>query len=61
MILFKDCRHFKGNIPCVQNKKSLTWCNGCDIYDPITMNILIKLLNLLIMKVIFNENIGTVS
>uniref|UniRef100_A0A6H1ZJT3 Putative glycosyltransferase n=1 Tax=viral metagenome TaxID=1070528 RepID=A0A6H1ZJT3_9ZZZZ len=41
MILFKDCRHFKGNIPCVQNKKSLTWCNGCDIYDPITMNILI--------------------
>ena len=36
-----DCRHFKGELPCIPNKQRGKICNHCDEYDKITTRILI--------------------
>ena len=36
-----DCRHFRGDIPCVPNKREGVHCDGCPYYEPVTENILI--------------------
>ncbi|HWF44787.1 MAG TPA: glycosyltransferase family 9 protein [Candidatus Kapabacteria bacterium] len=37
----KDCRYFRGDIPCAPNKREGVHCDGCPYYEPITENILI--------------------
>ncbi|HEY3874057.1 MAG TPA: glycosyltransferase family 9 protein [Candidatus Kapabacteria bacterium] len=41
MLIHHDCRHFRGDIPCVPNKREGVHCDGCPHYDPITENVLI--------------------
>jgi ADP-heptose:LPS heptosyltransferase len=41
MIYHHDCRHFRGEIPCVPNKREGVHCDGCPYYDPVDENILI--------------------
>lgn len=41
LIYHADCRHFRGDIPCVPNKREGVHCDGCKYYDVITENILI--------------------
>jgi heptosyltransferase-2 len=36
-----DCRHFKGDIPCVPHKREQVICETCPHYDPIQQRILI--------------------
>lgn len=36
-----DCRHFRGDVPCVPHKKEGVHCDGCPHYSPIDRNILI--------------------
>lgn len=37
----KDCRHFRGDVPCKPHKKEGVHCEGCPHYDPIRERILI--------------------
>jgi ADP-heptose:LPS heptosyltransferase len=41
IIYHADCRHFRGDIPCVPNKREGVRCDGCPYYEPIVENILI--------------------
>lgn len=41
IIYHEDCRHFRGDIPCVPNKREGVHCDGCPHYDPLEENILI--------------------
>ena len=41
LIYHADCRHFRGDIPCVPNKREGVHCDGCPYYDAVTENILI--------------------
>ncbi|HWN81229.1 MAG TPA: glycosyltransferase family 9 protein [Candidatus Udaeobacter sp.] len=36
-----DCRHFRGDVPCVPHKREGVHCADCSYYDPITERILI--------------------
>jgi heptosyltransferase-2 len=36
-----NCRHFRGDIPCMPHKKHGVHCEGCAYYDPIKERILI--------------------
>ena len=36
-----DCRHFRGDIPCVPNKREGVRCDGCPYYEPLSENILV--------------------
>jgi heptosyltransferase-2 len=40
-IVHQDCRHFRGDRPCLPHKREGVHCNGCPHYDPITKRILI--------------------
>ncbi len=40
-IVHSNCRHFRGDIPCVPNKREGVVCDGCPYYDPVKENILI--------------------
>jgi heptosyltransferase-2 len=37
----RDCRHFRGHIPCKPNKQFGAICQSCDYYSPIEQRILI--------------------
>ncbi|MFQ6617723.1 MAG: glycosyltransferase family 9 protein [Fidelibacterota bacterium] len=39
--LKRDCRHFRGEIPCVPHKRMGVHCDGCPEYDPVKQKILI--------------------
>ena len=41
ILYHRDCRHFRGDIPCVPNKREGVHCDGCPYYDPLKENILI--------------------
>lgn len=41
MLYHYDCRHFRGDIPCVPNKREGVHCDGCPYYDPVEENVLI--------------------
>ena len=41
MIIHRDCRHFRGDIPCKPHKNEGVHCEGCSYYDPIKERILI--------------------
>jgi heptosyltransferase-2 len=41
IIYHEDCRHFRGDIPCVPNKREGVHCDGCPYYERIEENILI--------------------
>jgi ADP-heptose:LPS heptosyltransferase len=41
ILYHKDCRHFRGDIPCLPNKREGVHCQGCPYYDPIEENVLI--------------------
>jgi ADP-heptose:LPS heptosyltransferase len=41
IIYHADCRHFRGDIPCVPNKREGVHCEGCPYYDPIDENVLV--------------------
>jgi heptosyltransferase-2 len=38
---FKDCKHFRGHIPCIPHKKTGVHCQNCKEYKPQDMQILI--------------------
>ena len=41
MKIHTDCRHFRGDMPCVFHKKTGVHCEGCADYDPLKERILI--------------------
>lgn len=41
MLINKDCRHFRGDIPCKPHKEFGVHCEGCKYYDKIEFKILI--------------------
>jgi ADP-heptose:LPS heptosyltransferase len=41
IIYHPDCRHFRGDIPCVPNKREGVRCDGCPYYEPLEENVLI--------------------
>ena len=41
MLINKDCRHFRGDIPCKPHKEFGVHCEGCRHYDKIEFKILI--------------------
>ncbi|MBI5326870.1 MAG: glycosyltransferase family 9 protein [Deltaproteobacteria bacterium] len=41
MIIHKDCRYFKGNIPCKPHKEKWVHCKGCRFYQRVKKRILI--------------------
>lgn len=41
MFYHYDCRHFRGDIPCVPNKREGVHCEGCPYYNPVEENVLI--------------------
>ena len=41
MKIHTDCRHFRGDMPCVFHKKTGAHCEGCADYDPLKERILI--------------------
>ena len=40
-LVHRDCRHFRGELPCKPHKQSGVICDGCPEYDPFDMRILI--------------------
>lgn len=40
-IVHADCRHFRGDRPCLPHKREGVHCDGCPHYDPITQRLLI--------------------
>lgn len=41
ILYHEDCRHFRGDIPCVPNKREGVHCEGCPYYEPLEENILV--------------------
>ena len=41
IIYHPDCRHFRGDIPCLPNKREGVRCDGCPYYEPLEENVLI--------------------
>ncbi len=41
MIIHKDCRHFRGDRPCLPHKRDGLCCKDCKLYDKVTKRILI--------------------
>jgi ADP-heptose:LPS heptosyltransferase len=40
-LVHRDCRHFRGEIPCKPHKQAGVVCDGCPHYDPFEQRILI--------------------
>jgi heptosyltransferase-2 len=40
-----DCRHFRGDKPCIPHKNTGVYCEDCPEYDPVTTRILVIKLN----------------
>jgi heptosyltransferase-2 len=40
-VVHEDCRHFRGDRPCLPHKREGVHCDGCPHYDPIQQRILI--------------------
>lgn len=40
-VVHEDCRHFRGDRPCLPHKRDGVHCDGCPHYDPIKRRILI--------------------
>lgn len=41
ILYHEDCRHFRGDIPCIPNKREGVHCEGCPYYEPLEENILV--------------------
>lgn len=41
MILKKDCKYFRGDVPCLPHKKYGVHCDGCEWYEKINKKVLI--------------------
>src|ERR1041385_5896397 len=41
MILHHDCRHFRGDVPCLPHKREGVHCENCTYYEPADFSILI--------------------
>jgi hypothetical protein len=40
-LVHRDCRHFRGDIPCKPHKRDGMICDGCRFYDPVNTRICI--------------------
>lgn len=40
-LVHRDCRHFRGDIPCKPHKREGVICDGCRFYDPVDTRICI--------------------